>query len=468
MSTVLTTPADVTQKEGLSARGESLWALYRRRFGKHALGKIGGIVLAVLYLVALLADILSPFTMTWTDKRKSFHPPTRIHLFVDRGDRRVFRPYVYEMVLTNVAFKTYSIVSQDTLRAVTVEPVPEIGELRTVAREPSAEGRKARILREVAQKYSLDPYSAPMVRLEQEIDRIEARPEADVTVRVDMGRAEPERGGRPRVLVLAKGNKNFLGFFTEGLPYRFLNLFQANRHFLGSPTGGFFLLGTDQQGRDALSRLLHGSRISLSVGLVGVLISFTLGLLVGGISGYFGGRVDEVLMRLCEILLSFPDLYLLFALRATFPTGLNSIQVYLLIVLILSFVGWASLARVIRGMVLSIKNEEFVLSARAMGLSHAKTIFRHILPNTLSFVIIQATISIPAYILGESALSLLGLGISDPQSSWGLMLSVANDTRVVGSFPWLLAPGFMIFASIMAWNFFGDGIRDAVDPRSRH
>jgi len=251
----------------------------------------------------------------------------------------------------------------------------------------------------------------------------------------------------------------FVHFFTRGAPYRFWGVAEG---------GTLFLLGTDQLGRDLYSRLLHGTRISLSIGLVGVAMSFVIGLVLGGLSGFYGGAVDIVIQRIIEILQSFPELYLLFALRAAFPPGLGSIQVHLLIIVILAFINWAGLARIIRGMVLSIKNEEFVLSARAMGLSDLKIVVRHILPNTMSFVIIQATVSIPGYILGESALSLLGLGISDPQSSWGLMLSAANDTRVVGSFPWLLAPGFMIFFAIMAWTFFGDGIRDAVDPRSKH
>jgi peptide/nickel transport system permease protein len=173
-------------------------------------------------------------------------------------------------------------------------------------------------------------------------------------------------------------------------------------------------------------------------------------------------------MRLAEVVIAIPGIYLLFALRATFPSNLTSVQVYILIVLILSGIGWASLARIIRGLVLSIKSEDYVMSARTMGLGHLKIIVKHILPNTLSFVIIQATLTIPGFILGESALSLLGLGITEPQSSWGLMLAVARNYRVMNQFPWILVPGFFIFLAIMAWNFFGDGIRDSVDPRSRH
>ncbi|TVQ24389.1 MAG: ABC transporter permease [Spirochaetaceae bacterium] len=272
----------------------------------------------------------------------------------------------------------------------------------------------------------------------------------------------------PQEVIIAKGNKNFFGLFARGTPYRFLGLFTAYRHFLTSPTGGFFLLGTDALGRDIVSRLIHGSRVSLSVGILGASITFFLGLLIGGIAGYAGGAVDNVLMRLSEVVISIPALYLLFALRSAFPPGLDSIQVYLLIVIILAGVGWAGLARIIRGLVLSIKQEDFVMSARTVGLSSLKIIRKHILPNTLSFVIVQVTLTIPGYILGESALSVLGLGITEPQSSWGLMLSVARNYRVVNQFPWVLIPGFFIFLAILAWNFFGDGIRDAVDPKSKH
>ena len=255
--------------------------------------------------------------------------------------------------------------------------------------------------------------------------------------------------------------------FVRGDRYRLFGLIPADLHLFGvDPSGCLFLLGADSQGRDVLSRLLYGAQISLTVGLVGIAISFTLGLLLGGISGYFGGWVDNLVMRGTELLLSIPGLYLIIALRAVFPVELPSQQVYLAIVAILAFIGWAGLARVIRGMVLSIRRQEFVAAAEALGVPRLRIIARHILPNTLSFVIVAATISIPGYILGEVFLSFLGVGVQEPSASWGNMLNQARSLRALTSFPWLLwAPGIAIFLTVMAFNFFGDGLRDALDPR---
>ncbi|MBN2097874.1 MAG: ABC transporter permease, partial [Candidatus Omnitrophica bacterium] len=186
-----------------------------------------------------------------------------------------------------------------------------------------------------------------------------------------------------------------------------------------------YLLGADSRGRDLFSRIIYGSRVSLSIGLVGVAISFIIGTIVGGISGYFGGKIDNIIMRLCEMVMMIPGFYLMLALRAAFPPNLSSVQVYFLIVVILSFIGWAGLARVVRGMAISIREKEFVLAAQAQGLNPLAIITRHILPNTLSYTIVALSISIPGYILGESALSLLGLGIQDPHASWGNLLSEA-------------------------------------------
>jgi peptide/nickel transport system permease protein len=233
-----------------------------------------------------------------------------------------------------------------------------------------------------------------------------------------------------------------------------------------APPAYVHLLGTDGPGRDLMSRVLYGGQVSLTVGLVGIAISFSLGLLLGGVSGYFGGWVDNTIMRATELLLTIPGLYLLIALRAVFPVDLPSQQVYLAIVVILAFIGWAALARVIRGMVLSIRRQEYVAAAEALGMSRLRIIGRHILPNTLSFVIVAATISIPGYILGEVVLSFIGLGVQEPAASWGNMLAQARSIRVLTSFHWMLfVPGMAIFIAVLAFNFFGDGLRDALDPR---
>ena len=255
--------------------------------------------------------------------------------------------------------------------------------------------------------------------------------------------------------------------FVRGSTYRLFGWIPSDRHLFGvDPPQRLFLLGADPAGRDVLSRLLYGSQISLTVGLVGLAISFTIGLLLGGISGYFGGWIDTVIMRSTELLLSIPGLYLIIALRAIFPTDLPSQQVYLAIIVILAFIGWAGLARIIRGMVLSIRRQEYVAAAEALGMSRLRIIARHILPNTLSFVIVAATISIPGYILGEIVLSFLGVGVQEPAASWGNMLNQARNPRAMASFPWLLyGPGTAIFLTVMAFNFLGDGLRDALDPR---
>ena len=256
-------------------------------------------------------------------------------------------------------------------------------------------------------------------------------------------------------------------FFVRGAPYRLLGVIGLDRHLFGvRPPDRIFLLGADPLGRDVFTRILFGSQVSLTVGLVGLAISFTIGMLLGGVSGYFGGWIDNVIMRTTELLLSIPGLYLIIALRGIFPANLSSQQVYLGIVAILAFIGWASLARVIRGMVLSIRRQEYVAAAEALGMSRLRIIARHILPNTLSFVIVAATISIPGYILGEIVLSFLGVGVQEPAASWGNMLNQARTQRVMMSFPWLLyVPGTAIFVTVMAFNLLGDGLRDALDPR---
>lgn len=261
--------------------------------------------------------------------------------------------------------------------------------------------------------------------------------------------------------------KNYIYFFIDGEKHYLLGFIPTTKHLFGVKEGKLFLLGADNLGRDIFSRLLYGARISLSIGVIGVLLSFSIGAIIGGISGYYGGKVDNILMRLSEIVMSFPGFYLMLALRAIFPIDLSSVEVYLLIVVILSFIGWAGLARVIRGMVLSIREQEFVIAAKSYGASSFRIITKHIIPNTYAYLLISATLAIPGYILGESALSLLGLGIQEPYASWGNMLSTARSITAISSYPWILSPGVAIFITILAFNLLGDALRDALDPKLR-
>ncbi len=258
-----------------------------------------------------------------------------------------------------------------------------------------------------------------------------------------------------------------LRLFVHGAPYRLLGVLPGDRHLFGvDAPGRVYLLGADALGRDVWTRLLYGAQVSLTVGLVGIAISFALGLLLGGLAGYVGGWADTLVMRGTEVLLSVPGLYLVVALRGAFPRDLPSRQVYLAIVAILSLIGWAVLARAIRGMVLSIREQDYVAAAEALGMGRLRVLVRHILPNTASFVIVAATLAVPGYILGEVVLSFLGLGVQEPSASWGNMLQQARAIDVMRDQPWLLfGPAAAIFVTVMAFNVLGDGLRDALDPR---
>uniref|UniRef100_UPI00402659BA ABC transporter permease n=1 Tax=Candidatus Scatousia sp. TaxID=3085663 RepID=UPI00402659BA len=267
---------------------------------------------------------------------------------------------------------------------------------------------------------------------------------------------------------LDRSEKHYIKFFSQGQPYKFLGLIPMKRHLITTDRDGrLFLLGTDINGRDVFSRLLFGGRISMTIGFLALFVLFPIGLLYGGIAGYFGGITDTLMMRFAEAVMSIPSFYLLIILASILPSGMTSIQRFILIVIILALIGWAGFARVVRGMVLSVKNQEFVQAAKSIGASRLRIIIKHILPQTASFVIVAMTLSVPSYILSESGLSFLGLGIQQPDASWGNMLKEAQEYTNIIYRPWLLTPGFLIFIAVLAFNLIGDTIRDVLDPKSK-
>ncbi|MGH6718538.1 MAG: ABC transporter permease [Alphaproteobacteria bacterium] len=344
-----------------------------RQLRRHRMALAGGVVLVVLYLMAIFAEVLAPYTLDYADRERFFHPPI-LPKFVDaRGVS--LRPFVHSTTLTDPGLR----------------------------------------------QYTQDPTKRYYVR-----------------------------------------------FFVRGEPYRLFGLVPMSVHVLGvDEPGRIFFFGTDQSGRDQFSRILYGSRVSLTIGVLASIITIPIGLLYGGISGYYAGRVDNILMRFSEIIIAFPEFYLLLTLSAVLPTSVGCTTRFYLITLILSFIGWAGFSRIIRGIVLSLKQQEYVLAAKAAGLNDLHVIARHILPQTSSFVIVVATLGIPAAILGESALSFFGFGVREPCSSWGNLLTAASNLPTLILSPWLLFPGVFIILAVVAFNLFGDGLRDALDPRHR-
>jgi len=254
-------------------------------------------------------------------------------------------------------------------------------------------------------------------------------------------------------------------FFCLGDDYDFWGLIPGRFHIVCPADGGtLFLLGTDRLGRDMLSRVIYGTRISLTIGLIGISISFALGIVIGGLAGYYGGWADAITQRVIEIIRSFPELPLWMALSAALPVTWSPLWVYFGITLILGFLDWTGLARAVRSKFLALREEDFATAAVLMGATPKRVIFRHLLPSFLSHLIASATISIPSMILGETALSFLGLGLRSPITSWGVLLNEAQNINVVALYPWLMLPVAPVFTVVLAFNFFGDGLRDAADP----
>ena len=256
-------------------------------------------------------------------------------------------------------------------------------------------------------------------------------------------------------------------FFAKGEPYELWGAIPASRHLLSIETGDktrLTLLGTDRLGRDVFSRLMYGTRISMSIGLVSVTISLALGILIGGVSGYYGGYVDAVIQRVIEFIRSMPTIPLWMSLSAAMPRDWAPLTVYFGITLILSFIGWTGMARVVRGRFLSLREEDFIMAAKLNGSGELRIILRHMVPSFLSHIIASITLSIPGVILSETSLSFLGLGLRPPVVSWGVLLREAQNVRSVALAPWLLVPALMVILSVLAYNFLGDGLRDAADP----
>jgi peptide/nickel transport system permease protein len=544
-----------------------------RRFRSNRFALTGAILLAILYVLAAFAGFFSPYSPTNDEFRSHFyHPPTKIR-FRDEGGNFHLRPFVYRTYLADIRRLIYT--ESKPLRIAHKNPAANTNPYLPDSWESEdpiliLENESGKILARVHEMEETSENSGwfvavvPLRRMPATSHLVIKSTLGDsVTFPVQNQRASfSTKPVSPTFDLMDEAGHHLLAydtsleripmlFFVKGSDYRIFGVIPCNRHLFGvrSP-GHIFLFGSDQWGRDIFSRVLYGAQISLSIGLVGVLVTTLFGLFLGGIAGYYGGASDNFIMRFAEILLSIPALYLILTLRNIIPDTLqasydkmnlfvsetfawqqnpaafaivaivsllllsyyiyrrqrrkpafvvaglwllmiffggriagsflrlvqlllpgsihlSSQWTYLLIVLILSTIGWAAMARVIRGMVLSLREQEYVLAAKAAGASDLRVLIRHILPNTFGYVIVRATLLIPAYILGEVALSFLSVGVQEPVASWGNMLSAAQNLRVLQQFSWTLAPGYFLFVTVLGFNFLGDGLRDALDPRQR-
>ena len=396
-----------------------------QKLKNNPLARLAAIVLATFYIAVIFADFVAPYSPIAQQPSGSLLPPTHIYLRTEAG--KFIGPHVYPTIQGPIDLDT-------GLQETEVDysrPAP----LRLFVR-----GNDYRLFKLTLPIFTSFSFDGDITLKELEIFK-------GIPTNLHLYGANTPATDQPAASS------------TPGV--------EETREAVELVPAYINILGTDNAARDVFSRLVYGGRISLSIGLIATAISMPLGLIVGGISGYFGGVVDSVLMRLVEVIMTIPSIYLLVALGVILPPQLTSSERFLLIILIISFIGWAGLARVIRGEVLSLKERTFVQASQSMGGRSLHIIIRHILPQTATYVIITATLAIPSYIVLEAVLSLIGLGIQEPDPSWGNMLSAGTNAQILVLNPWLIwPPAALIVITVLSFNLLGDGLRDALDPRS--